>query len=115
MNDAAMSKHDRVLVGLVAGLQANALTQLGKLKNPITDAVERDLEAARATIDVLEMLKEKCRTGTPDSVLRLLDGTLMDLQMNYLDELKKDRAEAEESPEEKPEQEPAETEEPGKE
>ena len=104
MSEGAMSKHDRVLVGLVAGLQANALQQLGKIKNPFTDELERDLDAARATIDVLEMLKEKCRQGTPDEVLKLLDGTLMDLQMNYLDELKKGSpGEGEDAPPEDPE------------
>ena len=93
MSQNGFSKHDQILAGLVWSLQAAALQQLGKIKNPLTDAVERDLTGARGSIDILEMLKAKCRQDTPPQVLRLLDTTVMELQMNYLDELKRERAE----------------------
>ena len=35
------------------------------------------------------MLKAKCRTDTPPELLRMLDGAVMDLQLNYVDERKK--------------------------
>lgn len=91
MSDTGVSKHDQVLAGLVLSLQAAAFQHLGKFKNPFTDKVERDLEQARGTIDILEMLKVKCRQDTPAEVLRLLDTAVMELQMNYLDEVKKDQ------------------------
>jgi len=97
MDDESLSKHDGVLLGLVLSLQAAAFQQLGKVKNPLTDRLERDLEQARATIDVLEMLKAKCRAGTAEPVLRLLDTAVMELQMNYLDESRKQRRAAAES------------------
>jgi len=84
-----MTKHDHVLAGLVFSLQAAAMQQMGKIQNPMTGAVEMDLEQARGTIDVLEMLKVKCRTETPEDLLRLIDGAVMDLQLNYMDEVKK--------------------------
>ena len=93
MSQNGFSKHDQILAGLVWSLQAAALQQLGKIKNPLTDAVERDLVGARGSIDILEMLKAKCRQDTAPEVLRLLDTTVMELQMNYLDELKRERAE----------------------
>jgi hypothetical protein len=83
------SKHDHVLAGLVFSLQAAAMQQLGKIQNPVTGEVERDLDQARGTIDMLEMLKVKCRTDTPDELLRMMDGAVMDLQLNYMDERKK--------------------------
>jgi hypothetical protein len=92
MSDEALSKHDHVLLGLVMTLQYAAMQQLGKLTNPMSGQVERNLEAARATIDLLEMLKVKCRTGTPASVLQPLDTAVMELQMNYLDEVRRDQA-----------------------
>ena len=92
MSDEALSKHDHVLLGLVMTLQYAAMQQLGKLTSPMTGKVERDLEAARASIDLLEMLKVKCRTGTPAAVLQPLDTAVMELQMNYLDEIRKDQA-----------------------
>lgn len=92
MSDEALSKHDHVLLGLVMTLQYAAMQQLGKITNPMTGQVERNLEAARASIDLLEMLKVKCRAGTPASVLQPLDTAVMELQMNYLDEVRKDQA-----------------------
>jgi len=86
-----ITKHDQVLLSLSLNLQTMAMVQLGKITNPATGEMERDLEAARGTIDILEMLKAKCRTDTPEPVLRMLDQAVMDLQMNYLDEIKKER------------------------
>lgn len=96
MSDDAFSKHDHVLLGLVMTLQYAAMQQLGKLTSPATGKIERDLDAARATIDLLEMLKVKCRTGTPAAVLQPLDTAVMELQMNFLDELRKEQAQAQE-------------------
>jgi hypothetical protein len=92
------SKHDHVLAGLVFSLQAAAMQQLGKIQNPLTGEVEKDLDQAKGTIDMLEMLKVKCRTDTPDELLRMMDSAVMDLQLNYMDEMKKAAAPTEEEP-----------------
>ena len=86
-----VSKHDQVLLALALNLQSIAMVQLGKMTSPASGTVERDLDAARGTIDILEMLKVKCRTDTAAPVVRMLDQAVMDLQMNYLDELKSER------------------------
>ena len=91
MNEENLTKHDHVLAGLVISLQAMAMQQLGKLQDPDAGEVRRDLEQARGTIDILEMLKVKCRSGTPASLLRIIDGAVMDLQLNYMDEMKKEQ------------------------
>lgn len=90
----SMSKHDQVLLSLVMHLQGSTMIQLGKIVDPATGEPSRNLEAARATIDILEMLKAKCRTDTPDDLVKLMDQVVMDLQMNYLDEVKKGDAPA---------------------
>lgn len=90
MTENEITKHDHVLMGLVISLQAGAMQQMGKIADPHTGEVVRDLDSARATIDILEMLKEKCRHGTPEVIVRMLDTAVMELQMNYLDEKKKD-------------------------
>jgi hypothetical protein len=87
-----LTRHDHVLMGLVFSLQAAAMQQLGKIQDPMTGEIAIDLSQARATIDVLEMLKVKCRTGTPADVLRMIDGAVLNLQLNYVDELKKKAA-----------------------
>ncbi len=92
MGSNEMSKHDHVLAGLVFSLQAAAMQQLGKIQNPLTGEIEKDLDQAKGTIDVLDMLKVKCRTDTPEELLRMIDGAVMDLQLNYMDEVKKSAA-----------------------
>ncbi len=87
-----MSKHDHILAGLVFSLQAATMQQLGKIQNPMTGEIEKDLDQARGSIDILEMLKAKCRTETPEELLRMIDSAVMDLQLNYMDEMKKSAA-----------------------
>ncbi len=94
MNESGISKHDQILAGLVMSLQAATMQHLGKIQNPLTGKIDRDLDQARGSIDLLEMLKAKCRTDTPAEILSLLDTAVMELQMNYLDEVKKGEAES---------------------
>ena len=94
MTESEIGKHDQVLAGLVISLQTATMQQLGKMTNLFTGEIDRDLEQARGTIDILEMLKAKCRTDTPAALLQMLDTAVMELQMNYLDELKKESAAA---------------------
>ena len=89
MSNQEMSKHDHVLAGLMFSLQAAAMQQLGKVQDPATGEVAVNLEQARASIDVLEMLKAKCRTDTPGELLRMLDDAVMNLQLNFMDESKR--------------------------
>lgn len=89
MDNNGMSKHDHVLAGLVFSLQAAAMQQLGKIQNPMTGEIDKDLDQAKGTIDILDMLKTKCRADTPEDLLRMMDSAVMDLQLNYMDESKK--------------------------
>jgi len=98
MGSNGMSKHDHVLAGLVFSLQAAAMQQMGKIQNPMTGEIERELDQAKGTIDILDMLKVKCRTDTPEELLRMIDGAVMDLQLNYMDELKKSADPEKETP-----------------
>jgi hypothetical protein len=69
--------------------QMAALHQLGKLKNPLTDRIERDLPAAQSTIDMMDMLHEKTRGNLSAEEDRFLKGVLRDLRLNYVDEAAK--------------------------
>jgi hypothetical protein len=75
---------------LLAMLHQSAMVQLGKIKNPATDAVERDMLQARLTIDLMQVLREKTEGNrTPDEE-KLISTWITELQLNYVDELKKD-------------------------
>lgn len=71
---------------LLAMFQTLALQQMGKLMNPITGKVERDLRQARITIDMIAMIQKKTSGNLSVDEKRLVDNILMDLQMNFVDE-----------------------------
>ncbi len=79
---------DQLFVALVAGLQMSAWVQLGKVMNPGTGKVERELERARETIDLLSMLQEKTRGNLHAQEDAMLTRILLDLRMNYVEEQK---------------------------
>jgi hypothetical protein len=74
---------------LVLMLQAAAMQYLGKLKNPVTDALERNLQAAQGMIDLLDMLKDRTRGNLSTEESAMLDQMLRDLRLNYVDEAAK--------------------------
>ena len=84
-------KHDQSLMMLVLNLQTGTLVQLGKLADPQTGQPRRDLEGARLSIDLLDMLKAKTKGNAHPEAAGLLSRAVMDLKLNYMDELKKDR------------------------
>ncbi len=72
---------------LLAMFQTMAIQQLGKLMNPITGKLERDLHQARITIDMIGMIQKKTDGNLTDQEKRLIDNILAELQLNYVDEL----------------------------
>jgi hypothetical protein len=81
-------KPNELFLGLVASLQMSAWMALGKITNPMTQKVERDLEQAKETIDLLGMLQEKTLGNLHADELRLLERILYELRLNYVEELK---------------------------
>ena len=69
----------------VLGLSTQALLHLGEIPNPMTNAVERDLEAAKHVIDILGILLEKTRNNLDSGEHTLLESVLYDLRMRYVD------------------------------
>ncbi len=73
---------------LIYSFQGHAMQQMGKLMNPLTGKVEKNMEQAKHSIDMVAMLEEKTRGNLNERERKLLEGVLFDLRMNYLDELK---------------------------
>jgi hypothetical protein len=74
---------------LLLGLQQAAMVALGKLMNPMSGKLERNLEAARNTIDTLAAIEARTRGNLESDEQRVLTQVLTDLRMNFLDEVKK--------------------------
>ncbi len=82
-------KNHVLFVQLVYMFHAAAMHQLGKIKDPLTDKIERNLEAAQSTIDLLDMIKEKTRGNLNPDEERALTSIITELKLNYVDESKK--------------------------
>jgi hypothetical protein len=79
----------RLVDTLVSWIAPQVMVFLGKMRNPVTDKTERDLLAARALIDLLAELEEKTEGRLADDEKKLLQRTLTELRLNYLDEKEK--------------------------
>ena len=74
---------------LVAMFQYAAMQQMGKLPNPVTGKIDRDLEQARISIDMIEMLQSRTQASRSAREGEYLDKVLFELRMNYVDESKR--------------------------
>ncbi len=86
-------KMEMLFVTLVEQWQTQAWVALGKIPNPMTNKVERNLEIAKMAIDMLDMIKEKTSGNLTDNENRLLTKVLADLKLNYVDEYERDKKE----------------------
>jgi hypothetical protein len=91
----------QLFFSLVYSFQMQTMMHLGKLKNPVSDKVEKDLQAAQATIDLIEMLAEKTNGNLADEEKRFIESALSDLKLNYVEESSKPSEAVEDKPEQK--------------
>lgn len=84
-------RHTALFGGLVTMFQSAALQQMGKIKNPVTDNIERDLDQASMSIDMLEMIRAKMKGNLKREEEDYLTNVLRDLKLNYVDELAKQK------------------------
>jgi len=84
-----MNENDQLFVQLLYVFHSSAMQSMGKLKNPFTDKIERDLVQAKQSIDMMEMMKEKTKGNLSDELSRILDGFLTELRLNFVDESNK--------------------------
>lgn len=74
-----------------------AMMGMGKIKNPVTDKVERDLNSAKYAIDTLVMLENFTKGNLSKELEGYLRQILTNLRLNYADEKKKDPSKENES------------------
>ncbi len=95
-------KQDQLLfMMLIQQHQQIAMMGMGKIKNPATDRIERDLSSAKYAIDTLNMLEKYTEGNLPKELKGYLDQTLTTLRLNYAEEKKKEEQPAESNGEEK--------------
>ncbi len=70
---------------LVMGLQSSAWMLLGKVMNPMTGKIEKNLDAAKSTIETLRMLQEKTKGNLTEGEDALLKNTIQQLEINFVE------------------------------
>ena len=69
----------------VSSLAGQVLINLGLAQNPLTGRTEKDLEQAKYSIDLLQVLKDKMRGNLTEEEEKLFSTVLYDLRMRYVD------------------------------
>ena len=87
---------------LVLQNQQLAMMSMGKLKNPVSDKIERNLEFAKMSIDTLDMLAAKTKGNLSEYEEKFLTEVIKDLKLNYVDEANKEPKTTDEHKTEKP-------------
>ncbi|MCK5571910.1 MAG: DUF1844 domain-containing protein [Bacteroidetes bacterium] len=87
-------KNHALFTQVVAMFHVAAMQQMGKIKHPVTDKIERNLEGAQNSIDLLDMLKEKTKGNLDDEERKMLGQVLQELKLNYIDESSKPASES---------------------
>jgi hypothetical protein len=72
----------------ILSLSTSALVHLGELPDPITNTKEINLQLAKQTISIIEMLKEKTKGNLTGEEGSLLDNVLYDVRLKYLTQAK---------------------------
>lgn len=83
-------QQDQVLfMMLIQQHQQIAMMGMGKIKNPATDEIQRDMKSAKYAIDTLHMLQKFTEGNLPKELKNFLNETLNNLRLNYVDEQEK--------------------------
>ena len=92
MSQENPSKDEQSFMYLVGTFQSSAWIAMGKMKNPMTDKVEQNLDQASFYIDLLNMMQAKTKGNLSEYEEQMLINTVSELKMNFIEEKKKTEA-----------------------
>jgi len=76
----------------IASLGFQALVFMGEIPNPITNETQKNLPQSKFLIDTLLLLREKTKGNLTEQEDRLLNGSVYELQMKFIEVLQKEQA-----------------------
>ena len=89
MAEEQMKKEDQLFIHLVNTFVQSAWISLGKVKSPVSDKLERNLEQATYYIDLLDMLQTKMKGNLNEWEEQYIIHSLSELKLNFIEEQKK--------------------------
>lgn len=85
-------KNTQMFMYLVGSFEMSAMMAMGKMKNPMTDKIDKDMTQAQFSIDILDMLVAKTKGNISEYEQKFLENTLGQLKLNFIDETNKESA-----------------------
>ena len=82
--------HEPTFNVFISSLGMQAMIAMGKLENPLNQKSDVNLEQARFLIDTLEIIKEKTKGNLTDQESSLLEDSLFNLRMMYVEAKEKE-------------------------
>ena len=89
MAEEQMKKEDQLFIHLVNTFVQSAWISLGKVKSPVSDKLDRNLEQATYYIDLLDMLQTKMKGNLSEWEEQYIIHSLSELKLNFIEEQKK--------------------------
>ncbi len=90
MNKEKKLTEEQLFDQLIASVVHSAWISLGKIKNPVTDQLEKDLDRASIHIDMLDMIYKRMDGNLTENEETYLSHLLHELKMNFI-EAKKEK------------------------
>jgi hypothetical protein len=75
----------------IASLGFQALVFMGEIPNPMTNEIQKNLPQSKFLIDTLLLLREKTKGNLTEQEERLLNGSVYELQMKFVEVLQKEQ------------------------
>ena len=79
---------EQLFDNLISSLVHSVWISLGKIKNPMSDKIERNLFAASMNIDMLDMLYKRMDGNLSEQEESYLSHVMSEIKMNYIEEKK---------------------------
>ena len=89
MSEDQLKKEDQLFIHLVNTFVQSAWISLGKVKNPVSDELERNVAQASYYIDLLDMLQTKMKGNLSEWEEQYIVHSISEIKLNNIDEKKK--------------------------
>ena len=84
MGQESLKKEERLFLYLVSTFKTSAMVALGKMKNPMTNEIQINLEQASYYVDLLDMLQSKAKGNMSQYEEQMLINTVSELKMEII-------------------------------
>lgn len=74
---------------LIMSFASAAMISIGRMPDPVTGQVNKDLALARQNIDIISLLQEKTRGNLSPEEEKLVEGVLNELRISYVESQKR--------------------------